>query len=92
MPRACDHSRAIEHSVVRPYLLFKSAQRILLALYLETAQVTVDYRDVGAASSVLQPQLIDHERVRSRMVSAQLLAVETRANPGIIHDGNVKRS
>lgn len=80
-----DHGCSIEHGTVSVDLFGQSAQGIVVALYLVADELAIDNRDIGPALPVLQAQFIDYKRVGSRMVSAQLFAVETRAYLGIVN-------
>jgi hypothetical protein len=83
-----DDRRAVEYGTVRVDLFAQSAQGVGVALYLVTDEMAIDHRDVSPALPVPQAEFIDDERLGSRMVSAQLLPVETRTYLGIVHDRN----
>jgi len=77
--------RSVKNGVVRLDLSGQSVQGIVVTLYLVADEMAVNNRNIGPEFPVLQAQFIDYKRIGSRMVSAQLLAVETRTYLGIVH-------
>jgi hypothetical protein len=86
-----NHGHSVENGAVSLGLFDQSAQGVVVAFYLVAVEKAVDNRDIGPASPVLQAQFIDYERVGSRMVSSQVLAVETRTYLGIVHGTVLRR-
>jgi hypothetical protein len=73
-----DHNRhAVENSVVRSDLSIQSAQRVLIAFDFVAYESPVDDSDVSSARAMPDSKLIDNERVRSHMVEAKDLAMNS---------------
>ena len=78
-----DRSRVVEDGIVDGNLPFQPAQRVTVTLDLVSDEIPVHHCDVGAASAVLEAELVNDERVLVAVVTVQHCSVESLSDSSV---------